>query len=79
MMFAIIKSSCLFTLKLQYIVKKVISSLTLLIPGLLAAPQNRGGMIRPPPPPPPPLRNIPISYDFTLKLVKCVHQGLLNK
>ena len=48
--------------------------LTLLIPGLLGAPQNRGrGWF------PHPLHNFSISYAFTLKLVTGVHQRLVNR
>ena len=50
-------------------------TLTLLIPGLLGAPQYRGGLIRAPPPPP---HNFSISYAFALKLVTGVHQRLVN-
>ena len=46
--------------------------LTLLIPGLLGAPQYRGGLIRPP------LHNFSISYAFALKLVTGVHLRLVN-
>ena len=45
------------------------------IPGLLGAPQNRGGLFAPPPPP---LHNFSISYAFALKLVTGVHQRLVN-
>ena len=45
--------------------------LTLLIPGHLVAPQNRGKALIP-------LHNFPIYYAFALKLVTGVHQGLVN-
>ena len=56
--------------------QRVTVSLTLLLPGLLGAPQNWGrGWFTPPPP----LHNFPISYAFALKIVTGVHQGLVNK